>query len=239
MDTLRIAICEDKPADLQRLRTIIEEFQIPTKIHCYTDAEAFLNAYVPDFFHLVLLDIYIGGEEPIGIKIAKEIRKIDSQVCLAFTTSSLDYALEGYSVKAIQYLVKPVQTEEVSDLLNLVVKYWQDCNYAITVMEDGAKRIIKTHQIIYIEVFDKQSVIHLQDEAVYTYTSLDKLWSQLVSPPFIRCHRSYIVNLDHVKTIDRDFIVSNGDTVYIRRADQWKMKKAYQDYVLSLTWGDE
>jgi DNA-binding LytR/AlgR family response regulator len=68
--------------------------------------------------------------------------------------------------------------------------------------------------------------------------SLDELEKKLSSPPFLRCHRSYIVNLDHVTGIDRDFTVSNGDTVYIRRPDQWKMKKAYQDYVLSLAWGD-
>jgi DNA-binding LytR/AlgR family response regulator len=238
MDKLRIAICEDTHADLERLRTIIEQSNVPAQVHAYTDAAAFMHAFTPNFFNLVFLDVYLDGENPLGIEVAKKIRETDNEVRLALTTTSLDFALVGYSVKATQYLVKPVQASEVEALLLLVVKYWEDQNDAITVVQDGHKRTIKTNQIIYIEVQNKQCVIHLQDEQIHTYTTLDKLQSEVPSPPFLRCHRSYIVNMDHVKSIDRDFIASNGDTVYIRRGDQWKMKKAYQDYVLSQTWSD-
>jgi DNA-binding LytR/AlgR family response regulator len=119
------------------------------------------------------------------------------------------------------------------------VKFWSYLSDTITVVSDRHKKDINTCEIIYIEVLGKQSIIHLDDENIPLYTTLDELEKQLRFPPFIRCHRSYIVNLDQVKTIDRDFTMANGDTVYIRRGDQWKMKRAYQDYTLSRTWNDE
>jgi DNA-binding LytR/AlgR family response regulator len=240
METLRIALCEDTKEDAERLRLFVEESEIPAVIHSYRDAGAFLRAFVPDFFHLVFLDIYLDGEEiPQGVEIAKKIRKVDEKVRLVFTTSSLDHALDGYSVKASQYLVKPVQKTEVDAVLFNAAKYWNDQNDMITITLDRQKKTIRTHEILYIEVMGKQSLIHTADEKISLYITLDDLEKQLPKPPFLRCHRSFIVNLDHVTGIDRDFTVSNGDTVYIRRPDQWKMKKAYQDYVLSLTWGDD
>jgi DNA-binding LytR/AlgR family response regulator len=239
METLRIAICEDTLTDTERLRTIIQESEIPTKLHLYNKADTFLHAFVPEFFHLVFLDIYLDGENPQGIEVAQQIRELDKTVRLIFTTTSLDFALDSYAVKATEYLVKPVQSEDVNTILRNAVRFWDNFHDAITVVTDRHKRTINTQKILYIEVKGKQSVIHLDDENVALYTTLDELEKQLQSPPFIRCHRSYIVNLDQVKSIDRDFVMVNGDTVYIRRGDQWKMKKAYQDYTLSLTWDDE
>jgi DNA-binding LytR/AlgR family response regulator len=240
METLRIAMCEDTKEDAERLRLLIDESEVHTVVHSYRDAGSFLRAFVPDFFHLILLDIYLEGEEiPLGVELAKRIRKEDEKALLAFTTSSLDHALDGFAVKALQYLVKPVQKEDIDALLHSVVRYWDGQNDTITVTFDRQKLFIRTHEILYVEVTGKQSIIHTTGENISLYTTLDELEKQLPKPPFLRCHRSYIVNLDHVTGIDRDFTVSNGDTVYIRRPDQWKMKKAYQDYVLSLTWGDD
>ncbi|GHU62431.1 DNA-binding response regulator [Clostridia bacterium] len=239
MRVLRIGIVEDIKADAERLRLLTDESEFPAVVHIYRDPGSFLQAFVPDFFHLIFLDIYMEGEEtPYGVELAKKIRKWDENVRIVFTTSSLDHALDGYAVKASQYLVKPVQKEDVDAMLLNAAKYWEAQNDSITVTLNRQQTSIRTNEILYIEVLGKQSVIHMLTQNISLYIALDELEKQLKSPPFLRCHRSFIVNLDHVTGIDRDFTVSNGDTVYIRRQDTWKMKKAYQDYVMSLTWAD-
>jgi DNA-binding LytR/AlgR family response regulator len=168
MDTLRIAICEDTQRDAERLRRILNESETSTVVHVYGSADAFLHAYTPDFFHLVFLDIYLKDAEiPTGVEIAKKIREVDERVRLVFTTTSEDHALEGFAVKASQYLIKPVQDEDVNSLLLSTIKFWDEYNDSITVKSDRHDLSIKTQEIIYIEVQGKQSVIHLQGGGRY------------------------------------------------------------------------
>jgi DNA-binding LytR/AlgR family response regulator len=214
---------------------MIAESGVPAIVRIYSNGEALLQAFAPGFFHLILLDIYLDGLKAVtGMDVARTIRATDENVRLAFTTSSREHAIAGYGVNASQYLVKPLQSNDVAALLHSVTKYWSDFDETLTVVIDRQKHTVQTRDILYIEVFDIRCIIHTTSEDIACYTSIDELEKQLSSPPFLRCHRSYIVNMDHVRAIDRDFTVSNGDTVFIRRPDKWKMKKAYRDYVVSL-----
>jgi DNA-binding LytR/AlgR family response regulator len=235
METLRIAICEDAPEDAERLRLMIAESEVPSIVRIYSSGEALLQAFAPGFFDLILLDIYLDGlKAATGMDVAREIRASDENVRLAFTTASREHAMAGYGVNASQYLLKPLQSQDVTALLHSVERYWSDFDDTLTVVIDRQKHTVQTRDILYVEVYNKRCTIHTISEDVTSCTSIDELEKRLPAPPFLRCHRSFIVNMDHVRAIDRDFTVSNGDTVYIRRPDQWKMKKAYRNYVVSL-----
>jgi DNA-binding LytR/AlgR family response regulator len=235
MDTLRIAICEDNPQDAERLRRLITEAQVCSTVRIFSDGETLLRAFTPGFFHLILLDIYLDDmASATGLDLAKEIRLTDEEVRLAFTTTSREHALAGFGVNASQYLVKPVQPVDIQALLRATEKFFDHQNDSLSVVADRQKVDIPIHSILYIEVFNKQCVIHTVNQKISLFTSLSELENSLPSPPFLRCHRSFLVNMDHIETMDRDFTVSNGDTVQIRRADYWKMKRAYRDYVITL-----
>ncbi|MCL2488770.1 MAG: LytTR family transcriptional regulator DNA-binding domain-containing protein, partial [Oscillospiraceae bacterium] len=146
-------------------------------------------------------------------------------------TSSPDHAAFGYKVKADRYLSKPLDEAEVLSLIERAAKHFEELSDEIFVTVDRRRRGIRLRDIRYVEARNKQSVIHLQDEAIVSYIKIDELEKLLRLPSFLRCHRSFIANMDYVENIGRDFEMQGGGTVYIGHISQWKVRKAYRDYI--------
>jgi DNA-binding LytR/AlgR family response regulator len=105
---------------------------------------------------------------------------------------------------------------------------------------DYKKRVIRQRDIRYVEIFNKKSAIHLADETVTTYINITEMEELLTLPSFLRCHRCNIVNMDYIDggaEDERDFIMENGDRVYIGRNDRYKAKRAYREYIARLARG--
>lgn len=245
METLNIAVCEDIPKDAALLRRMIDESGISSRVFTYENGETFLSAFEPGFFQLILLDIYFDGkpEDPrtdaaTGVDVALKIRESDSAAWLAFTTISEGHAAQGYKVKADRYLQKPLDELEVTSLIQRAADYFKSVNNEITVIVDRKPRGVRIRDIMYVQLQNRQCVIHTKDENIATYTKIDDIASMLNFTPFLRCQHSHIVNMDYIARVDRDFLMANGDTVYIGRNLQWKMKEAYRNYIVRLARGD-
>ena len=238
MQTINIAICEDDPEDASILQKLIKRSGISTDVHTYDKVEFLLASLKPGSFQLVFLDVYFDGSEedgsPDGIDAALKIREIDSEVWIAFTTSSPDYAAFGYKVKADRYIQKPLDEQEVLELLARAAAHFAEASEEIFVTV-GRKRLgIRLRDIRYIEAQNRQCLLHLQNETITTYMKIDELEKMLTSPSFLRCHRSYIVNMDYVESVERDFTMRGGGLVYIAHIGQWKVRRAYRDYIVRL-----
>lgn len=232
---LRIAICEDKDAETQNLTEMIETSGYPVSVISYPAGEALLRDFEPDMFNLIFLDIYMHGMN--GIETARAIRRIDSKCGLVFITNSPDFALEGFEVDAMQYLLKPAEPEKIHQLIvkcaELIKHLGEEPTCSVRV--DGTVEDLPLADIMYVDIYNKSCIIHLPDSTVQAAETINEMEQRLPSPPFYRCHRSYIVNLDYVREIDRDFFMKNGDVVYIRRGDVKAMKEAYMKYLIDLT----
>jgi len=246
MQPFNIAICEDDPKDTMALREMITESGVVASVFVYESTEDFLSAFQPGLFQLALLDIYFGGAdgtgEPDGLNAAVNIREADPDIWIAFTTSSLVHAKFGYKVKADRYIDKPLDRQEVLSLLERAAGHFGEASAEITVTVDYKKRVIRQRDIRYVESFDKKTVIHLEDETVTTYIKITEMEELLTLPSFLRCHRGYIVNMDYIAGTDdekRDFIMENGDRVYIGRDGQHKLKRAHREYVARLARGEK
>ena len=238
MQTITIALCEDDADDARKLQRMITASGISANTLVYESTQQLLSAFRARMFQLVFLDIYFGSSAD-GIAAALEIREIDPDVWIAFTTSSPDHAMFGYKVHAQHYLTKPLDEEEVLALLGRAGRHFEQASDEICITADRRKRSIRQGDIQYVEVFNKKCVIHLADETVETYLSLDDMESRLTLPSFLRCHRSYVVNMDHIKGDDgRDFVMQGGDKVYIGHLTQHKTRKAYQEYLTRLARGE-
>jgi len=234
MQTINIALCEDDANDAHTLRRIVAASGISADTHVYENTEQFLSSFRAHMFQLVFLDIYFEGSAD-GIDTALKIRELDPDVWIAFTTSSPDFATFGYKVHAQQYLTKPLDEEEVLLLLSRAADYFDKMSDEIFVTIERKKRGIRQSEIRYVEVFNKKCMIHLASETIETYLSLEDMERQLTLPSFLRCHRSYIVNMDYIQGDDgRDFIMQGGEKVYIGHLIQWKTRKAYQEYLVRL-----
>jgi len=240
---MNIIVCddtrEDRDALCAHIKRFFSEINCPVEIGVYENGGSFLDALSTlktQDIKIAFLDIFM--PEISGIDVAKKIRETDGDMVIIFTTTSIDHGLDGYSVGALQYLVKPVGYPAVENILNKCVKLFADSIRAIEVFSDRLTVRILLKDILYIEVFDHACLIHTLSETIKNYRSLDEIERQLDRDAFVRTHRSFIVNMRHIDDVaENDFILTNGALVPIRRSDKIAVKQAYRDYLFALARG--
>lgn len=232
---LYIAVCEDIELDAQHLCSLIRECPGDMDITRYADGEAFLSDFTGGKYHLVFMDIYMGGMT--GMEAARLLREKDEECALVFTTSSTEHALEAFGVAAAQYLVKPVAPADVRSVLQKRrAALEREEEEVMRVNARGAWMDIPFKEIVYIEVRNHNCLIHTSGGVIETGTTmrLEDFNRLITRPNFLRCHRAFIVNFAFVDRVEQDFIMKNGDIVYIRQTDLKKCARAFKEYLLDL-----
>ncbi|MGI6176689.1 MAG: LytR/AlgR family response regulator transcription factor [Christensenellales bacterium] len=229
---LRIAVYEDMAEDAEELLRCILEGGIPAEYKTFTSGEALLNSFAAERYDLIFLDIYMGGKQE-GITVAAKIREMDASVTLAFTTSSKEHALESYRLKVYAYLEKPVHPADVQDVLKQALRKQRDAP-SVRLLIEGMHREIPLDSILYFEQKNQSVMVCTLTETLRASQTvkLKDIETMLPDTQFLRCHHSYIANLRYIKEPDwelRIFLMQNGGTVYIRRQDIKRAKKAYED----------
>jgi DNA-binding LytR/AlgR family response regulator len=233
---LRVAICEDESEDIKRLCSFIENFDIPAKADCFKSGEAFLRAFSKGKYDLVFIDVYMSGIS--GVNVAEHIRETDKNVTLAFTTSSLEHTLESYRVGALKYLEKPVKEQDVLEALELSVMK-KKSRACVTLLIGGRYTDIPLDEIIYFENRNHAVIVHTISGELRTSQSvqLGTVDEKVPSPPFLRCHYSFVINMDYVQSRDKeypDFIMTGGVRVPIARSLQKRCREAFNLHRMEL-----
>jgi DNA-binding LytR/AlgR family response regulator len=226
-------LVDDEPLSLDLLEGYVEKTPfLSLEARCSSAIEAMevMNRTKVD---LVFLDIHMPDLN--GLEFS---RLVKDETRIIFITAYEQYALSGYKVEALDYLVKPVSYEEFLTAANKAKKWFDLTSQkekepvaAETIYVKSEYRIIqlKLDDIIYIEGLKDYVKIFLtgQQKPVMSLMSMKSLENQLPSSSFMRVHRSYIVNLNKIKTIERDRIIF-GD-VYIPISE--KYKEDFQEYL--------
>lgn len=238
---LTIAVYEDSQRDAELLIRHISASGISAAYETFSSGEALFASFSASRYDLIFLDIYMGDIQQ-GIDIAAKIREVDPLVTLAFTTTSKEHALESYRLKAFAYLEKPVQADDVREVLEQAL-HKRRCAPSVTLLIGGAHREIPLERILYFEHRNQAVLVNTLTKTLRTSQSV-KLTDiePLLPDTFLRCHHSYIANLRYVKGVDRElrlFFMQNGDTVYIRRQDMKKAARAYENYLFGRTRGEK
>jgi DNA-binding LytR/AlgR family response regulator len=186
-------------------------------------------------YDLIFMDIYMKSLR--GIETVEAIREKDENVTIAFTTSSPDHTRESYRLNALKYLEKPVTEKAVRDTLELALMK-QKSRPMLTVTEAGGETAdVYLDSILYFEHKNHVAELHTASRLIVTSQAarLDEFEKRLPSPPFLRCHRSYLINLAYVREADREkncFFMKNGDRADIRRGQFPKCKRALDEWRL-------
>lgn len=179
---------------------------------------------------LIFLDIYIGNE--FGISIAKQLReKIGYDGKIVFLTATVDFAVDSYDVEAVGYLLKPVHTQKLHMVMNKITKNLDADVYRIK--QRNNIHTLKIDSIIYVESSNSRCIIHSYNTDYVIYKRLNDIEAELNNRRFLRCHQSYLVNMDYIKNVDKQFELVNGDFVCIRQRNLKAIKQQYVDYIKS------
>ena len=231
---LRIAICEDSPADAQRLAGILKKSAIANEPTLFCCGEDLWQVYQPHSFDLLLADIYMTGMT--GIELVTRIRSVDTEIPVAFVTTSPDHTLESYRLSALKYIEKPYQEQDVAEILRLA-QITRNNAPALCVSKNRQEMHIRLTRILYLEQNRHSVLIHLRDGSTEeVYDRLDHLLTQLEGQPFFCPHKSYAVNLTYVRSIDRElrcFVMEDQQNVAIRRESMGSAKKALEEFLFS------
>ncbi|SCI85502.1 Sensory transduction protein lytR [uncultured Clostridium sp.] len=216
---IKIAICEDKKEQQELLKTyinqIFEALYIKYKLEIFNSGEELLENYQNDT-DVLLLDIQMGQIN--GMDTARKIRSIDDKVEIIFITSLIEYALEGYEVRAYRYLIKPVKYENLKENIINCIKEVDIKNKYIIVKEQGNKIKLDINEITYVEVQKETITIHTLNEVYKTNGTMINIEKDIDCDRFFRCHKSFLVNLEHIKSIKQyTAILENSEEVPISR----------------------
>lgn len=230
---LRIAIADDEPREREQLQEYVENyFSAQGKdifILSYPDGASLIRE-APKDLDILFLDIQM--EEVDGIHAARRIREYDSEVLIIFITNMVQYAIEGYSVNALDFVLKPVDGEAVARELDKAVKRLKSkASPMISVRGVEGVFVMDAGKISYIETYDRRLLIHTaKGEAIRCNDTLQALEERLPGW-FFRCHSAYLVNLRLVEKIAGSDIVVDGDRIPLSKHRKREFMQAMASYV--------
>ena len=214
---IRIALLEDEDeaANLfdANIKRYSKEYNIEFYVTRFDNAVVFLADYKP-VYDIVFMDIMMPDMN--GIEAAKKLRSIDRSVLLIFLTNLAQFAIKGYEVDAMDFVVKPISYYGfVLKMQRVMEKLTKMKDVELTVKSDNSVDILRSSQIKYIEVTGHKLVFHTFDGILTSYGSLKKIESQLADANFARCNSCYLVNLKYVSSVRGYTAVVDGEELQI------------------------
>lgn len=212
---MRAMIVDDEAPARSELRFLLEETgRIDTIVEAASAREA-VERMMEVRADVLFLDIHM--PKTSGMQLAEALHKLKNPPAVIFVTAYSEYALEAFDVNAVDYLMKPVESDRLNQALDKVSvrakpqPTSKSTVERIPVVKSGRKVLVPIDQIRYIEAKDDYSCIYTADDRFLSTISLAKLEQRLTPHGFYRVHRGYIVNLEYVQ----DFVTVSGGVVQL------------------------
>lgn len=231
---MRIAIVEDEKEFAKQLMNDLDRYGkesgVAMDVRWFTDGAQIVGDYRPEW-DLILLDIDMPTMD--GITTAKEIRRQDAGVLLMFVTNLAQYAIKGYEVEAVDYVLKPINYQAFKMKMNKVMRIYRNTQEEFVMLkkEGEIKRIPLSH-IYYIEVTGHRMIYHTSEGIIeksgeQTLTVLER---ELHDRGFARCNACYLVNLRFVDTITEQEIRVAGECLTVSRGKKKTFREELMEY---------
>lgn len=236
---MKIVICEDEQMYQKEIVDAIGRWKVSSdhadiELSVFSSSEDLLE-YLEHGAQVDLLfaDIEIPGEMN-GVELARKIREAHLDMTIVFCTNYSEYVFEGYTVNALRYLKKPVAQEDISYCCSYVYNRLAIRNdHALTIFSAGKRYVLRHIEIRCIEAHLRSLLFYttLSDEPLRINAKLTDVQSNLPESMFVLCHRSYIVNIAHVRTLTRtECVLSNDESIPISRTYANDVNQAFDRY---------
>lgn len=233
--TKRLAVCDDEKNMLRQISAYLDQWQKDTEntleVFFFSSAEALLGS-MDRKTDLVLLDISMGGMT--GMDCAKKLRTEGFSGEFVFITSMENYALEGYKVHAFAFLTKPLEYDEFKQVLDEYAAKQKEKRVAVLPVDTAeGTRILKIKNILYAEVFRRETSFAMQDKSrIESIVQLAVVEEELTKYGFFRCHRSYLVNMKHIENIAAsELTMADGSVVPLSKHRAKEFMSAYARFM--------
>lgn len=207
---MRIAICDDEAAQRNLLHKYMEEWAaqngITLKTEFFVSGESFVFSWEDDrAYDLLILDIEMGKMS--GMELARNIRRQDEEIPILFVTGYDRYMAQGYEVAALHYLLKPLRKEKLFEVLDRLKRKDRQEERLFFQTEEG-RLSLPVSKVWYVEADGHQCTLYTEQEKHRLRASIGEMAEYLEGHrEFVRCHRSYLVNVRHISAVVKTELV--------------------------------
>lgn len=235
---VRILICDDDRLFMSQLQSMIQEAldaaSIKAKIHLYTHLEE-IGYPILSSCDIAFLDVDLHQENYTGMDVARRLRSARPDAVIFFVTNYIEYAPEGYEVQAFRYVLKNEVQYKLIAYLKQALAERKKSRATIKIQVNGELIDIFLKDILYFESQQHKVVVHIQRSGdrkgikqYVFYASLSQLEQQLEAQGFLRVHKSYLVNMKHIKKYQCNKMeLVNGTTLNVSEKNYSQQKSKY------------
>ena len=232
---IKIAIVEDEHAYAMQLQEYLHQYEKENgevfEISLFSDGDEIVNKYNA-VYDIILMDVEMKFMD--GMSAAEEIRKVDTEVVIMFITNMPQYAIRGYAVDALDYVLKPVSYFAFSQRLNRAISRMKKRETKmITISIKGGTVRLNVTNVTYIESQGHTLIFHTVNGIYETSGTMKELEKELSELNFYRGNKGYLINLAHVESVKDGCAVVRGEQLLLSRARKKEFMEALTRY-----WGE-
>lgn len=237
---MRVGICAGAEEERERLAELVRAHFFrcgaPLELRVFSDGEELLCRWQDSCLDCVFVDLDMAGLP--GMETARRLRKLDRRCAIIFTAGTAQYAIDSYEVRAADYLLKPVKEEEVDQALDWCRETLPAPRRELEITCAWERRTLPVDQIHFIEVYGQACLIHTDGVPVRTNQRLNVLEKALGDEGFLRCHRSYLVNMEYILCPQgQDFLLMDHSRVPIATKNAGRIKQIFFEWSFRQRWG--
>ena len=230
---IRVAIVEDDGAERERLRACLRwlEESEGLRFHVteFSSGTAFIGSFEPGY-DLVFMDIEMPGMD--GMETARALRKMDASVLLIFVTNMAQYAIAGYEVDALDFILKPVNRYSFAiKMKRAAARIPKRIEEYVTVKTEGELRQLPIASVRWLDIDGHYVVYHTADGDFEEYGTLKEAYGKLNRPSFVFVNRSCLVNLYHVSAVSKNSVTVGDRQLDISRPQRKSFLAAMSDFM--------
>ena len=230
---MRIAVCDDNPKELERIKGCFCRIQGYDLVCSYFDSTSTVMEILKTEnspYDLYILDIEMPGMN--GLKLAKSIREKDSRALFVFLTSYTRYMKDVFDVATFDFIEKPISDEKLLQILERAATYLNITSQHFSFGYRASRYSLKYDRILYIEKKGRQALIHTFEDVYKTNMTLEEIWKQLNPKSFVHIHSSYIINLYNLDRKDNEIaIMRNGEKLHITKGYRRELAMRHYEFV--------
>lgn len=230
-----IAVCEDNEVERRILLGIISHIVrakgLQTTMDAYADGEDLVRAFPKKRYQLVFMDIVM--DRLNGIETTKLLHELDAKSEIVFCTANREFAIEAHEVHAMGYLLKPYDAFRISAIIDYFLqKYPEYHNRTIMLKVQRRNKQLFHKDIICVESDNKILYFHMiSQEKLKVYGKLDEMEQRLNDDTFLRCHKSFLINMRHIVGCNgTEFITLSNEHIPIRKNGRKELVECFDQY---------